>query len=1195
MTTRTLPASLRYFLPLACFVLLSAGFYADSRRAVERTQLEAQEQLNVKLAADLLDRRMLVIVRDLRTLAGDSSVVRLLDHPSPELIHRTEEDFLNFSRSQQVYDQIRLLDLTGQEILRVDFNAGNPRAIDPKKLQNKADRPYFKEGIRLPTNGIYLSPLDLATEGPQGEASGKPSLRVVTPITDSQGVKRGLLVLHYLGAELLGYVTDVTKPVADHLMVVNEAGYFLLAPRHEDEWGFMRQRPDLTLGHRYPASWERIKTLERGQFEDDHGLWTVASVFPGLVGQTSAGEAPAPVQGERWQIVTQVRRDALPTLFAQLGGDYGVGLVLLLLLCAAMAYFLARTRHHKEDLETRFRLYFDNAMVGMAITDTERRWQVVNPALCAMLGYSEAELRGKTWRELTHPDDLAISEEAYAKVIRGEMDGYKIDKRYIRADGQVINAYVAVQGVREANGRVDYLIGIFEDITARVAAQQALRTNEERLRRLGDNLPDSYVYQIARDTALPIKFLYISSGVRHIHGYEPEQVLADARLMIDSVCPEQLPQLIQGIADSERSAKDFVMEVQIRHRSGHWLWLQLRSRPRRQENGEMIWDGVAVDITARREAAALIQLQARRSEVLLDLPARRDTLDESAFLAHAAKQIQALTDSQLAFIHFVRDDDQVEGITWSSSDSDRFCSTCQAKACPVFQAGLWHGALSHRQPVIFNDVSVLNPPPVLPGHCRPLSRLAGVPVVDEGKVRLIAGVGNKSAAYNATDIETIQLLANTTWRIVHQHRAEQALKVALQVVNASPVVCFRWQAGPGRPVVFVSENVAGWGYSVDGLLAGQPSFNELLHPDDQARINDEVERCLAQGQAGYVLEYRLVTTDKRVLWVTDRTSIQRNADGEAEFLDGVLTDITERRRKDQELNETLTAQRQLNKRLEEAHNQLLQSEKMASIGQLAAGIAHELNNPIGFVHSNLGTLDSYLRDLMDILDAYDQALAEGGNETLQARLAKLKAERDFDYMRQDLNQLLVESKDGLARVRKIVQDLKSFSHVSEQDWQWVDLHQGLDSTLNIVWNELKYKCQVVKEYGDLPKVYCLISQLNQVFMNLLVNAGHAIETKGTITIHTARRGDNEVMIEIRDTGKGIAPEHLSRIFEPFFTTKPVGKGTGLGLSLSYGIVDKHHGRIEVDSQVGVGSTFRIILPISQETGPEAGQPTEVAP
>jgi signal transduction histidine kinase len=134
---------------------------------------------------------------------------------------------------------------------------------------------------------------------------------------------------------------------------------------------------------------------------------------------------------------------------------------------------------------------------------------------------------------------------------------------------------------------------------------------------------------------------------------------------------------------------------------------------------------------------------------------------------------------------------------------------------------------------------------------------------------------------------------------------------------------------------------------------------------------------------------------------------------------------------------------------------------------------------------------------------------------------------------------------------------------------------------------------VVKEYGDLPQVYCMISQLNQVFMNLLVNAGHAIEKQGVITLRTALRGDGEVCIEVADTGKGIAPEHLSRIFEPFFTTKPVGKGTGLGLSLSYGIVDRHHGRIEVASTPGVGSTFRVILPIQPETGESAGNNTEI--
>ena len=306
----------------------------------------------------------------------------------------------------------------------------------------------------------------------------------------------------------------------------------------------------------------------------------------------------------------------------------------------------------------------------------------------------------------------------------------------------------------------------------------------------------------------------------------------------------------------------------------------------------------------------------------------------------------------------------------------------------------------------------------------------------------------------------------------------------------------------------------------------------------------------------------------------------RDAEGRALFYDGVLTNITERKTQQLAVSETLAQQKLLNKRLEEAHNQLLQSEKMASIGQLAAGVAHELNNPIGFVHSNLGTLDGYLHDLMAIIEAYDKLAGEMGESSpALAKVSHLKDECDYSFVKEDIFSLLSESKDGLGRVRKIVQDLKSFSRVGEQEWQEANLHQGIDSTLNIVWNELKYKCKVIKEYGDIPHIYCLISQLNQVFMNLLVNAGHAIETQGTITIRTSRRDENTVCIEVIDSGKGIAPEHINRIFEPFFTTKPVGKGTGLGLSLSYSIIKRHHGSIEVDSTPGVGTTFRVLLPI----------------
>lgn len=282
----------------------------------------------------------------------------------------------------------------------------------------------------------------------------------------------------------------------------------------------------------------------------------------------------------------------------------------------------------------------------------------------------------------------------------------------------------------------------------------------------------------------------------------------------------------------------------------------------------------------------------------------------------------------------------------------------------------------------------------------------------------------------------------------------------------------------------------------------------------------------------------------------------------------------------QAANASLLAERfrqeDLIRKLEEAQNQLLQSEKMASIGQLAAGVAHEINNPVGFVNSNLGTLQNYTHKMLRLLAAYEQT-EESLTDDLLQEIRCLKAEIDVEFLREDIGSLLSESLDGLQRVKQIVCDLKDFSHVDKAAREWANLETGLDSTLNVVWNELKYKAKVVKEYGDTPKIECMPSQLNQVFMNLLINAAHAIEDHGQINIRTGHDAHN-VWLEVEDTGKGIAPEHIGRIFEPFFTTKPIGKGTGLGLSLSYGIVHKHGGRIEVTSEVGKGSMFKVLLP-----------------
>lgn len=295
-------------------------------------------------------------------------------------------------------------------------------------------------------------------------------------------------------------------------------------------------------------------------------------------------------------------------------------------------------------------------------------------------------------------------------------------------------------------------------------------------------------------------------------------------------------------------------------------------------------------------------------------------------------------------------------------------------------------------------------------------------------------------------------------------------------------------------------------------------------------------------------------------------------------------DITERKRNEKLLLESLAALKTANSQLKSTQIQLVQSEKMASIGQLAAGVAHEINNPIGFVYSNLGTLGKYTANLLALLNTYQQVKpALAAHPEWLARLEAEERNADIAFLQEDIKALIGESLDGTLRVRKIVQDLKDFSHPSaEEAWQQVSLHQGLDSTLNIVHNELKYKCQVVKEYGDLPDVECIPAQINQVFMNLLINAGQAIESSGVVTVRTGVEGER-VWVEIADTGKGIAPEHLSRIFDPFFTTKPVGTGTGLGLSISYGVVKKHGGEITATSEPGRGTTVRVWLPIRQPT------------
>ncbi|WP_370241895.1 ATP-binding protein [Marisediminitalea sp.] len=302
-------------------------------------------------------------------------------------------------------------------------------------------------------------------------------------------------------------------------------------------------------------------------------------------------------------------------------------------------------------------------------------------------------------------------------------------------------------------------------------------------------------------------------------------------------------------------------------------------------------------------------------------------------------------------------------------------------------------------------------------------------------------------------------------------------------------------------------------------------------------------------------------------------------------------------RRTQALSEKNELLEQSNKELKETQQQLFQAEKMASVGQLAAGVAHEINNPVGFVSSNLNTLTDYLSMFQILMTLVKKLQPDADIEAQKALITEIHqfyAQHDFDFISEDVTPLIEESVEGLARVSEIVKGLKVFSRIDSDEKQWFDLNHCLNTTLTMVNNKLKYICKVEKQFADLPRVYFNVGKLTQVFTNLLINAGQAIEAtgkQGVITVHTYLQG-KQVIVDITDTGCGISEENLEKLFNPFFTTKPEGQGTGLGLSITYGIIQEHGGSIEVTSKEGEGSRFIITLPVGDNSQPLQTQTNE---
>jgi PAS domain S-box-containing protein len=667
-----------------------------------------------------------------------------------------------------------------------------------------------------------------------------------------------------------------------------------------------------------------------------------------------------------------------------------------------------------------------------------------------------------------------------------------------------------------------------KEISERMHVQKVLKESEQKCRLLINNIPGAY--KGYKDWAVD----FIDDKVNEFTGYDKK--LFDDRTLkwSDLIFNEDLENATRAARQALKKGNDYIREYRVKTKAGKTLWIQDRGQVVRNEKGEIeYFSGVFFDITEQKMAQELVRQQEHYYRSILR------NMHESIWVIDKNYQITDVNNTFLTVHDLSREETLgrkcYEVIHGYSKPCHEYGEDCKLRE--VFKTGeprqRFHKFVRKDGSNIWVDISVS-------------------PLKDEqNKVTHIIE--------SARDVTEQKKVEEALWQSEEMYR--------LLVNNAGDAILI----AQDDKIKFSNpktQEITGYSFEEQAKI---PIAN-FVHPEDRNLVLEAYERRLKGHKPFDMFPFRIITKSGKELWVqVNATSI--SWEGRPAALT-FLRDVSELKKGDEE-----------KKRIE---SQLLHSEKMASIGQLAAGVAHEINNPTGFVSSNLKTLSDYIKDLGGLSREYQKLIAEleqnsdakGGQPDVSKQIKLIKAleeEIDLNFVLKDIIELIEESSEGTERIKKIVRDLKDFAHPGEDKPKFADINQSIDSTVNVVWNELKYKADVVKDYGDLPQVQCYPQLLNQVFMNLLVNAAHAIEERGEIKIKT-RSNNGHVEINISDTGSGIPKENLSKIFDPFFTTKEIGKGTGLGLNVAYNIIKKHQGKIDVKSDVGKGTTFTIRIP-----------------
>ncbi|MEM7554892.1 MAG: PAS domain S-box protein [Cyanobacteria bacterium P01_A01_bin.84] len=796
--------------------------------------------------------------------------------------------------------------------------------------------------------------------------------------------------------------------------------------------------------------------------------------------------------------------------------------------------------------------------------------------------------------------------ETYQQVEDGKQAWLDTNKIPLRdGNNNIVGILVTIEDITERKLFEERLANLNQELEAKVEERTAaLYESEARLQRLTDKIP-GMLYECRVDTRGAVSYPYVSSGCREILGLEPKQIQEDAALFLSCIHPDDLPKMKTIHLNSLQNLENWECEWRIIKSDGQEKWVKAIAHPQVQDDDSIIFYTCMVDVSQFKVAQEALQQRANRLRIqntVLTKLARSQTINQGA-LEQLARIITINTAKIL----------NVERVSIWLYDEQKTCIKCinlferslnkhtQGIKLSVSDYPIYFQAIETENIIAANDahtdrrtrefsksyLTSLGITSMLDSIIRSRGKTLGVICVEHTGSNRQWNPEDENFVRSVADIISLAVEVRESKRaealLVEQ---EQFLRSIYDGIHHSIFVIDVLNSKEFRCVGMNSFGLQTIGKNINEVVG--KNIEDIFDRNTARTIHQKFSMCLETGHA-ITYEECLRVQEKQTHFLTKINPL-RDREGKIYRLISTTLNISDRKSAEIELQKKATELENTITELQRTQTQLIQSEKMSGLGQMVAGIAHEINNPATFIHGNLTYIEKYIQDLFGLLKLYQKYYPQPPVE-IQNEIEEI----ELDFLKEDVAKILRSMEEGTSRIRKIVLSLRNFSRLNESDFKKVDIHEGIESTLMILHNRLKVKpdypeIKIIKEYAKLPPVECYPGQLNQVFLNILINAIDILEEATLkiqnftpqIRIFTTLLNNNTVRIGIYDNGYGIPDEITKKIFDPFFTTKDVGKGTGLGLSIGYQIiVDKHGGKLYCQSHPKRGAKFIIEIPVSQ--------------